>query len=700
MNRQLPQYPPRMIAATEIVSVMERAIAKVTTTIDDIVNGTDPSNATFERVITPYVAVHNSFQAEIGVVFMLQYAAPEKVTQDEVSKAVRLWSDALSSWMSRKDYFALLQSVESRDQSIDQESKLLLNEMLLDFEEYGLGQLNDDEMHQFLHKSAEIDDLIMRFQRNMAHNNNGLWLQETDLRGVPEETVNKWESETNDSGSSRKFVPFANGGTSTLVTYASTPQVRRAMFEGDHKKAPENESLLKDIIVKRHEQAVQLGHKSHAALRAQRRLLKSPAAIRDFLENLKPDLMTLGKAEIDKLSHLEEEDDLKESKNENNILAAWDHAYYSKVLEERLQIDHMRISEYFPLEHAAEAMLGVMSSLLGLQFNETKKAELGAEYFWHESVRAFAVWEENYTNFVGYLFFDLLWRENKYRGNQNVTHLCGYEDLDGSRRCPSTILMCSFPTASAGRPVLLKHREVVTMFHELGHGIHNLVSKTKYARFHGTNLPPDFGEIPSTLLENYCWMADVLKRLSCHYTNLKPEYLSDWQSRNPHTPIPSREIPGELIDPLISNRYMNRASYHLKQLSISLFDLEIHSVESLAEAEGLDLRDLFYTLREDCESLSFGDLRTRGSWYGTIPHLTGGYDVGYYSYLVCTAFAQDIFQTSFSKTPWDRKMWEKFRFDILQPGGGHPDMMGVLSDFLGRQPTPKVMVKTLECAIA
>ncbi|KAI7770076.1 hypothetical protein LZL87_013491 [Fusarium oxysporum] len=665
MGRQPPQYPPRMISAVKIVQAMKRIIVRITVTIDGIVDKTNPSTATFDRVVTPYAAVNNSIQDEIGVIFMLQYALLDKVTQEE---------------------------------SLDPESKLLLNEMLLDFEECGLGEMGDDEMHKYLHNSAEIDDLVVKFQRNIAYDDNGLWLQESDLNGVPDETAMKWKTKMNNSGSPRKFVSFANGGTSTLLSHARATEVRRAIFEGDHNNLPENDSLLKEIIVKRYEQAVRLGYQSHAAFRARRRLLKSPGAIRNFLENLKPDLISLGKADVDTLRSLERKDNLKASRDKNDMLPAWDQPYYSRLLEEQLHIDHMRISEYFPLDHTAEAMLGVISSLLGLHFNPIKQAELGSEYFWHESVRAFAVWESGYTAFVGYLFFDLLWRENKYRGNQNVTHLCGYEESNGSRCCPSTILMCSFPTASAGRPVLLKHREVVTLFHELGHGIHNLVSKTKYARFHGTNLPPDFGEMPSILLENYCWMPDVLERLSCHYTNLKSKYLSDWRACHPHTPIPPREIPRELVDPLIRNRYINRASYHLKQLSISLFDLEIHSVESSAEAKDLNLRNLFYSLREDCEGVSFGNLRRTGSWYGIIPHLTGGYDVGYYSYLVCTAFAQDIFEMAFSKNPWDRRIWDAFRFDILQHGGEHPDMMMMLRDFLGRPLTPQVMVKALKSA--
>ena len=101
---------------------------------------------------------------------------------------------------------------------------------------------------------------------------------------------------------------------------------------------------------------------------------------------------------------------------------------------------------------------------------------------------------------------------------------------------------------------------------ELGHGIHNLVSKTRYARFHGTRLPPDFGEMPSVMLENWCWMPDTLEDLSCHYSTLKPEYLEQWRQEHPGLPDPPKTIPRDLVHRLTSRRYANEALYHLFQL--------------------------------------------------------------------------------------------------------------------------------------
>ncbi|RBR07858.1 hypothetical protein FVER53590_08304 [Fusarium verticillioides] len=695
-----PQSPPPIIPAGEIVSTMKIVISNITFVIDEIVAEISPGRACFNNVVKPYVTAHNSHQGEIGVILMLQYAAPEAETQSIVSEATRLWSEAQSSWTSRLDYFQLLHAVRNRNEKLDPESQFLLNELLLDCQECGLGQMPPDKVQQHQRISEEIEGLSMEYRRNMAQNSNGAWFTEAELDGVPSDDISRWPLKSHGPNIGLRFVPFSNGGTLALLTHAASSDVRKRMFIEDHQNLEQNEKLLQLIVAKRQAQAARLGFQSHAAFRAQRRLIKSPEAIRDFLNSLKQDLVDLGKVEVYRLHRCKESSSSEDETEENYTLSAWNHAYYSRKLEEERNIDHHQISEYFPLDHTAEAMLEVFESLFGLQFSEISHADLGSKHFWHPMVRAFSVWEEGKGKFVGYLFFDLLWRENKYRGNQNVTHECGYEKPDGTRCYPSTILMCCFPNRSDGRPILLKHSQMVTLFHELGHGIHNLLSKTKYARFHGTNLPPDFGEMPSMLLENLCWRQDILERLSYHYTGLSLKNAQDWRQRNIGAEtLPERKIPSHLLEGLIRNRYLNRASYHLKQLSISLFDLDIHSVRSQEEAESLALGDRFYRLREECESLDFGHLKQTGHWYGAIPHFVGGYDVGYYSYLLCTAFAQDIYQSIFQDDPWDRPKWQRFRFKVLQYGGGQPDMMGLLRDFLGRPPSENAFIETLKKAI-
>lgn len=151
--------------------------------------------------------------------------------------------------------------------------------------------------------------------------------------------------------------------------------------------------------------------------------------------------------------------------------------------------------------------------------------------------------------------------------------------------------MCSFPTPSQGTCALLKHHQIVTLFHgkhvplhevmtrltavEMGHGIHDLLAKTKYVRFHGYNTLPDFCEMPSSLLENWCWMKDVLKGLSCHYTTLNEKNLTEWRKKHPGELDPPKEIPDYLVDNLVKHRYFNRGLYHLRQLYVLLSSIKL-----------------------------------------------------------------------------------------------------------------------------
>lgn len=165
-------------------------------------------------------------------------------------------------------------------------------------------------------------------------------------------------------------------------------------------------------------------------------------------------------------------------------------------------------------------MLDIFASLLGLRFDPIPSEKLTGDVIRHDTVRGFSVWNMKGDGIIVYVYLDLLWRENKYRGNQSVDIQCGYLRPDGSRQYPSTILMCSFLTPTPTSCALLKHHQIVTRFHEMGHGIHDFLARTKYVHFHGYRLPSDFGEMPRIMLKNWCWMKDVLKGLSCHYTTL------------------------------------------------------------------------------------------------------------------------------------------------------------------------------------
>jgi metallopeptidase MepB len=228
-------------------------------------------------------------------------------------------------------------------------------------------------------------------------------------------------------------------------------------------------------------------------------------------------------------------------------------------------------------------------------------------------------------------------REGKYGHAANFNLQPGFIKADGTRRYPATALVCNFSKPTAKKPSLLKHDEVVTLFHELGHGIHDLVSRTTYSRFHGTNTVRDFVEAPSQMLENWCWTPSQLKSLSKHYSYLSSDYKAAFDAEHEGAAQPAETIPEELIQSIIKTKHVNDALFNLRQLHFGIFDMTVHSPASHKEIEDLEISELYNKLRTEISKLDGPETLGKGYGWGhgqaTFGHLIGGYDAGYYGYL-------------------------------------------------------------------
>ncbi|KAK5995769.1 Saccharolysin [Cladobotryum mycophilum] len=679
-----PQPLPRIPAAEEIIPAVKRIISRYEALCDEIIQTITPSMAAFDTVMQPLAELDNETAGEL--------------------EARKLFIEAEASRNANGDLFQLLRAIQERDDSLDAESKHLLEETLLDYKISGCGVLNHSQKKNYIQNSLQLDDLTSSFQRNIVQECGGLWFTEQELDGVPSSELERWQTDglsKDVSGLGMKFVPFSNGGTMAILTYAHSLETRKKMFIADDAKMAVNISLMDNIIKLRHELAHSLGYSTHAAYRMERRLLKHPKQVESFLSNLSAGLIGRGRKELEILQR-RRQIDISEKGGSANIetqpFPAWDLCYYRNIVEQDSHIDHAKMSEYFPLDYTAAAMLRIFESSLGLRFIRIPNEEVGSNKIWHDTVQAFSVWDGSGENedFVGYLYFDLLWGENKFRGAHNVTMEPGYLKPDGSRHYPSTILMCAFPTPTQNRCALLTHKNVVTLFHELGHAIHSLVSKTKYSRFHGTRLPSDFVEMPSVLLENWCWMPDVLQGMSCHYTNLDPQALEGWRKDHTGAADPPAKIPIEMVQTLARRRYVNRGLYHLNQLAVSMFDLKIHNFSSDEEIANLNTKKLWYDLHEQLRGIDFSVCKESGADLVSFHHLVAGYDVGYYSYLVCAAFSQDMFRSLFADAPHSKAAWCKYRCEILEPGASQSDLLGMLGGILGRPANSEALVRMLE----
>lgn len=202
-----------------------------------------------------------------------------------------------------------------------------------------------------------------------------------------------------------------------------------------------------------------------------------------------------------------------------------------------------------------------------------------------------------------------------------------------------TAILCSFPRPTREKPSLVGHFLVLLLFHELGHGIHDLVSKTRYARFHGPyGTPADYGEIPSQVVENWCWIPEQLKAMSRHYSYLSDEYLAVWMAQNEGQPQPPERLPDDLVERIARpDRPKHDALHYLGQLFWCVFDMTVHQPSSHAEITTMDIPATWSTLRRSIcpfdDAAAVGQADDSGHGYTTFQHLVSDdYGAGYYSY--------------------------------------------------------------------
>ncbi|KPM38153.1 hypothetical protein AK830_g8410 [Neonectria ditissima] len=633
-----PQPLPRLIPAGEVIINAKRILGEFREVRDSLVRNVDPSTACFENVVKPLVDVENRTQGDLQVMAMLRYASPDKALREASDEAVRLMSECDAEFTASRNLYTLIKAVKDKGEPLDFEASKYLDKLIKDFSRCGHGALDEGQIRCYLDRRNEIDNLRRQYNRNVREENGGIWCSLEALDGLSAQDISRFEEGTNHDQEGMRLVRHRRVNFESIMKYARNPLTRKRMYLSDACKLSENLDLFREVTMKRDENARLLGYSSHASFRLENRVAKTTDWVIDFLSQLADVLLPQGKKEMQSLLEVKKKylaENFEYPQDHPDTMPPWDYAFYSRIALEAFQVDHVKISEYFPLTYTASAMLDLFSSYIRIQFVPVPSEDLDGSR-WHEDVEAWGVWdmrEATKGEFVGYLYMDLLWRPNKYPGAQNVNLQCSYLKDDGNRVYPATILMCGFPRPTDSGCTLLKHHEVVTLFHELGHGIHDLVSRTSYVAFHGHRSPPDFAEAPSVMLENWCWMKDQLKLLSCHFTKLDPRILRDWQKNHPGQEVPPEKIPEELLNDLVRSRTHNRALWYLRQLALSQFDMAVHNVSSHEECYGLDPGNMYNDLMEKHTFLTNPEPQDRGHPHTDFGHLFSGYDAGYYSYL-------------------------------------------------------------------
>jgi len=690
-----PQAPPTFVGTKEsIIKDAQKLCDDTRVLLDQIVKDTTPENATFDKVTKLMAHDENEAGLSAHILGFYQYVSADGDLRTASTDADKLMNEFGIECNMREDVFKLVEALHSRldGEKLDPESARLVDKDYKNYIKYGLGIPAGPDRDRFKEIKKRLSEIQITFQKNLNEENGGIWLTKEELAGVPEDTLDGLEKGEGENEGKLKLT-FKYPDLFPTLKFALSPDTRRKVFVDNENKVNQNVPLFTEAMILRDEAARLLGFPNHAAFRLTDKMAKSPEKVNDFLVDLRKRLTPGGAKEVEHLRALKKADVEARGLPYDGKYYLWDHRFYDRMmLEKEFSIDENKIAEYFPLQKCIVAMLHIFEKLMGLAFVELTPEERkrlsptgkGEDISWHEDVIIFSVWDDESegNGFVGYLYLDLHPRPGKYGHAANFNLQPGFITRDGKKRYPATALVCNFSKPTETKPSLLKHNEVTTLFHELGHGIHDLAGRTTYARFHGTNTVRDFVEAPSQMLENWCWTPGPLKELSSHYKT-------------------GESIPDDLIEKLVSTKHVNDALFNLRQLHFGIFDMTVHSPESHDTIKTLDMSSTYNKLRAEIAGLAGpedqGESSSWGNGQATFGHLMGGYDAGYYGYLYSLVYSADMFHTAFKKNPMDPEVGRRYRHLVLEKGGSQDEMQS-LKDFLGREPNGEAFYKELGIA--
>jgi len=501
--------------------------------------------------------------------------------------------------------------------------KLLIKKILKSFINNGV-KLNNSSREIFIKKSEELSLLENTFSKNIANSVQKIKFNKSELEGI-DETIIKNHHNVFDTSYPDKNI---------ILKDCSVQDTRKKMYITFESVAKQNLNILQKVLILRKDISRLFGFKSSVSYFMSEDRLATPQKVEKLVDKLLKIIIPKSQKEYNSLLLFSGKKELKE----------YDIAYYSNLYKKQFfDINDNEIKEYFPSNYSIPKILDIFSSLFSIKIKFIKRSRNkdGEEKYWHKDVELYKVTDKKTKQIIGYIYFDLYPRNNKY------THAMTFEIQNpfisaGERVIPVAAIVCNFtPIENGSKYSLLTFNEIVTFCHEFGHALHCILSNTKYELLSGLKTDIDFVEFPSQFLENWCWNPRFLTKIS---KNIKTH----------------RTIPIHIINSLIKNRYYNIGLSYLHQVLLIKYDLFIHKKNNISSKylkdEWFKIMNSIYPYKID--SNTFPMCR--------FDHLMG-YNCGYYSYLWSNIYAYNCYNL-FKKNGFDTKIGIRYRKHILEKG--------------------------------
>ncbi len=554
-------------------------------------------------------------------------------------------------------YRAYQRIAEREGPGLTPTQRRVLEHALRDFRLAGVG-LDAEHKARFKAVVLELTQQQAKFEENVLDATNG-WshavTERSELEGLNEVIIEQARRRARDRGAEGYLLALDQPTYVAVLTDAQSPALRRALYEAWNTRASDqgpqagrwdNSEAMESILRLRHETARLLGFASFADYALATRMARSVDEVVQFLRRLGEAARPVAQRELEELEAFA-----------GRKLEAWDVGFYSERLQRaRFSISQEELRPYFPLPRVLEGLFEVAERLFGVRIRER-----GGVPVWHDDARFFQI-EDAAGHPVGSFYLDPYARPNKRSGAWQ-DECVGRKSLSTGEMLPVAYLVSNFLPPAQGRPALLTHDDVVTLFHEFGHGLHHLLTRVPYPSLAGTNgVAWDAIELPSQFLENYAWHPQVLQRISRHVET-------------------GMSLPADKQTQLIATRSFHAGLHMMRQLEFALFDFRLHS--EYDPRRGGRVAETLASVRREIAVIPVPAWNRFAHSFGHV--FAGGYAAGYYSYKWAEVLAADAFSAFEERGVFDHPTADRFLQSILSQGGSR-DALDAFVEFRGRKP--------------
>jgi len=620
---------------------------------------TNPAEPTFENTLEPIEKSGAKLGIISGALFNLNSSETSNELQEITQKAAPLLTKLQNDIRLNAVLFERIKTVfEGNTDALSTEQKTLLEKEFKSFVRNG-ALLKEEAKITLREIDQQLAKLSLNFGEHVLADTNAFSLHirnEEELRGLPQSAVSMAKQMAEAKNLDGWLFTLDYPSYVPFMTYAENRELRQQMSKafgqrGFQQNENNNEETILSIVQLKHQRASLLGYESHAAFVLEERMAKDEETVVAFLNDLKEKSYPKAKEEWEEI--LEYGKDRLGYTEVNK----WDTSFISeKIKQERFAFNEEELKPYFSLPKVLKGLFKIVEKLYGLSFEINPKIEV-----YHPDVLPYEVKKNG--KFHAVLYADFHPRE----GKRNGAWMTSYRSQSKDQR-PHISIVCNFSPSTKDTPALLSFNEVTTLFHEFGHALHGMLANTTYGALSGTSVSWDFVELPSQVLENWCYQPEALALFAQHY-------LTD------------ELIPQSYIEKIVKAGQFQQGLQTLRQLSFGFLDLSWHgkngpSITSVKEHETRIMQPFQFSedSPESCMSTAFSHI------------FQGGYSAGYYSYKWAEVLDADAFELFLENGIFDTKTAQSFHDNILSKGGTeHP--MELYKRFRGKEPNPEALLK-------